>query len=49
MRYKVLDHTGKEIVSSKMLKYSEEGFAEQGNDFAIVHQPQEKNPEDAPY
>ena len=32
-----------------MLKYNEEGYAEQGNDFAIVHQPQEKAPEDAPY
>lgn len=37
VRYKVLDHTGKEIVASNMLKYNEEGFAEQGNDFAIVH------------
>jgi hypothetical protein len=39
VRYKVLDHTGKEVISSKMQKFNEEGFTEQGQDFAIVHQP----------
>lgn len=37
VRYKVLDYEGKEVISSKKLRYQEEGFAEQGNDFAIAH------------